>query len=544
MKCCKKRSGAVVRWVLLSVLIPLVASPLTFARSGKSRSAKVTYVASEAVYINAGVNQGLSVGDSLVIVKKTDTVAVLLVTHVSQKSAACEALRSARTIVVGDRVSLHGLQPTAGATQQERTYRPASERITSRRRRRKHDEKNALSGSVSFDNLLRQDLTGSGLSSDQFGVRSNITVENIGGTGLRFDMRHRSRLYHRSQSFVAGFDKNEWSHQVFELGVSYGDDSSPVRWGAGRLLAPGVRGMGYLDGAYLLRRVSPTVQFGIAGGLTPDAQTSGVRLKTTKGGMFVTYTNTFSARHKVTLTGSLATEAESFNVSRDFLYLQNSYRYASIVSLTQSMEVEINRGWRHDISGKRFEISNYFGTVNANMGSKASVYVSYDTRKNVRHFDDLNTPDSLFDNSTHRGIRSGFRLRATRNVRLWGNIGVRYREGISGNNTFGSVGTRLNRFPSRGHSLTLSMSYVQTQFTTGYRPNVTYRFPVGRQMRFSVSGSAYLYKTAATTVTNYYFDVGASRPIGQRYFFTGSYRQYIDGNLLSGELYTEIGVQL
>jgi len=312
----------------------------------------------------------------------------------------------------------------------------------------------------------------------------------------------------------------------------------------GRLLAPGVRGMGYLDGAYLLRRVSPKWQMGIAGGLTPDAQTSSVRIKTTKAGMFATYANTFAVKHRVTLTGALTTEIESFNVSRDFLFLQSAYRYASDISFTQSMEVELNRGWRHDISGKRVEVSNYFGTVNANVGRTASVYVSYDTRKNVRHYDDLSTPDSLFDNSTHRGVRSGFRLRATRNLRLWGNVGVRYRDGVSGNNTFGSLGTRINRFPSRGHSLTLSMSYVQTQFTTGYRPNVTYRFPVGRQMRFSVSGSAYLYKTAATTVSNYYFDIGVSRPLGERYFFTGSYRQYIDSNLQSGELYTEIGLRL
>ncbi len=510
--------------------------------------AKVTYLASEAVYINAGTKSGLTIGDTLVVTRKADTLAIVMVKSVSGSSAACVLLKTFGEIKVGDVLPLSAFKKTSNLEKSYsgRDVASGSEATkgTKLKSRRSRNAPNVVSGGVSIENLYRKDLTGSKLSSNQAGIRSRVIVKDINGSGIRFELRHRSRLYQRSRSVGANLETDEWSHQVYRLGITYGDSQSPVSWGFGRMLVPYVRGMGYVDGAFYLRRVSDKLSVGFAGGATPNAQTSGLQLERVKLGAFVRYEVGDAGVQRLSLTGSLTSETESFSVSRDFLYVQSRYTHGRWISLNQSFELEINRGWRRDVSGKSFEVSNYFGTVNLSVLSDANVYVTYDSRRNIRRFDNAETPDSLFDNSTHRGVRGGFRIRARKNLRFHGNLGLRLRGESIGNNTFASFGARLNRFPRRGHSLALNMSYVQTQFTTGYRPNVTYRFPIGRRTRVYLTGSLYTYKTGTTTVSNYYLDLGASRPLGKRYFFTGSYRQYFDSALQSGELYTEIGLRL
>ncbi len=538
------------RWMNWSISIALsfIAAFSATAIVSAATKAKVTYIASEAIYINAGTNAGIEIGDTLAVTKQSDTLAVLVVTNVSGSSAACELIDSRRELKVGDILQLakYATTPKTGKSYEGEVVQDEGNGKI-KRSRRARDAQNALSGGISLENLYRKDQTGSRLSSNQAGLRSRIKVKNISGSGIQFEMRHRSRLYQRSRSLrsssVTG-GSDEWSHQIYSFGLSYGDDNSTVSWGVGRMLAPHVRGMGYIDGGYVIRRVNERLHLGIAAGVTPNAQTSSIQLNRRKLGAYARYVAGDASKQRVSVTASLTSVLESFSVSRDFLYLQSSYSRGRWLSLSQSFEVEFNRGWRYELAGKRFDVSNYYGTANFNVMTSASVYITYDARKNIRRFDNADTPDSLFDGSTHRGFRGGFRLNNLKNLRFYGNLGVRLRQNAFGNNTFGSLGARINRLPRRGHSLALSMSFVRTQFTTGYRPNITYRFPIGRQTRFNVTASAYSYNTASTTITNFYLDIGASRPLGRRYFLTGSYRQYFDSNLQSAELYTEIGLRL
>ncbi len=535
-----------INWSI-TIALSLAAVLGATAIASATLKAKITYIASEAIYINAGTKSGIAIGDTLAVTKKSDTLALIAVTNVSGSSAACKLVDSRKKLRVGDRLQLAKFTKSPETLMSYKGKAGSNTPKGSNRiSRRARDAKNVLSGEVSLENLYRKDQTGAKLSSNQAGLRSRIRVKNISGSGIQFEMRHRSRLYHRSRSLRTsnfGNSTDDWSHHLYTFGVSYGDDNSSVAWGVGRMLAPHVRGMGYIDGGYVIRRINEQLHVGVAAGSTPNSQTSAIQLNRRKLGAYARYV-AGDAKQQVSVTASLTSVIESFTVSRDFLYLQSSYSRGRWLSLSQSFEVDLNRSWRYAVTGKRFDINNYYGTANINVLTGASVYFTYDARKNIRRYDNAETPDSLFDGSTHRGFRGGFRLNAIKNLRLYGNLGVRMRQSAFGNNTFGSIGARINRLPKRGHSLALNISYVKTQFTTGYRPNITYRFPVGRQTRLNVTASAYTYNTASTTVTNFYLDIGASRPLGKRYFFTGSYRQYFDSNLQSAELYTEIGLRL
>ena len=156
----------------------------------------------------------------------------------------------------------------------------------------------------------------------------------------------------------------------------------------------------------------------------------------------------------------------------------------------------------------------------------------------------MDTPDSLFNDDTHQGLKAGLNWQITPRLYFRGHAGVRFREGLPDDNRFASASIRLNRFPKLRHSVSLSMHLVETRFTTGYRPMIQYRLPVARRLTLNLSGSGYIYKTGSNTTSYYYTDINTYYSFGRRYFLSGGYRQYFDNELKSIELRTELGLRL
>jgi hypothetical protein len=185
--------------------------------------------------------------------------------------------------------------------------------------------------------------------------------------------------------------------------------------------------------------------------------------------------------------------------------------------------------------------SNLYITSNLNVTRAFAVDVSIDARKNVRNYNTMDTPDSLFDNGLNRGIDGGMTISLSRNATLRGRAGSRYREGGQ-NVQFASINLNMRQFIRPGYYLTARVSRSKTEFTTAYAPLITVRFPLGRRTRLGVGGGAYLYDTSGLADDNYYLDARADRPMGSRYTLSVGARHYFGGTLESLEINTELGV--
>jgi hypothetical protein len=527
---------------LLATLLPALPAAEVRAQASQAQTARVSYVASEGVYIDAGSAVGLRAGDTLAVLRAGQTVAHVVIGHTSTRSAASTQVESGIVIKVGDEV----LVPSSvtARVQPVDTGAPLVDTIEATGAVRPPRTRNVFEGDISFQFYGRRDLTGSDASWIQPGLRTHLEMHNINGWNAHLLFRHRTRYYRRTSPPASGQSADEWSNRVFEFALVSGARDGGSQWGIGRVLVNDVRGMGYIDGGFYLLHLSRRFRTGVAFGWSPDPQTSRMDPDSKKAGLFVAYDMGELASHRLVLSGALSTQYEGSTVSRDFLYLQGVYSYGSRLSFYQSAEVDYNRDWRYEETGERLSLSNVYSMLTASLGRGFGLDVSYDSRQNYRYAETRYVPDSLFDSDTHRGWRAGVRVSPWSRLFLRADAGIRLRETDSVESRFVSFSSRISRFPWSRHSVWLGLSIVEAGLTTGYRPVLSYRLPVARGFFLNASGGVYIYTSANVTTSNSYLEASTTKSVGTRYFFSGSFRQYLDEQLKSSELYFELGLRI
>ncbi|UCD64891.1 MAG: hypothetical protein JSW34_05520 [Candidatus Zixiibacteriota bacterium] len=526
--------NAVTYMIYLTLAVALGTS--AFA-GDTSRPCCVTRVSGRAIYLDGGTRDGFHLGDTVALVRRQETIAVALITRVAETAAAAELSKQIRPVQVGDVAARLDALPQAASG-------PAAQDRPAASVEKKDRPKSRLKGTVSLQGFWRHDMTDSELDRYQPALRTRLEVTNVAGSDLSLKMRHRSRLYHRARAIRIGQDTNDWVHRLYELGLFHEVEDSKADWAVGRVLSPYVRGVGYVDGGYLAYRIHPNFRIGLAGGVVPNRVNSEPDFDRRKLGVFASFESGTYATGRLAFTAALSTEYDNSTVSRDFIYVQGTYSRNQLLSLYQSVEIDLNRDWRYDRTDERFSFTNYYANASVNITGNASVFFSYDARKNIRYIEVMDTPDSLFNDDVHKGVRAGFNLRLFSRLHFRSTAGMRFREDQFDDNKFASASLRLIRFPLVRHSIMLSMHVVETHFTTGYRPMLSYRFPLSRRVMLNLTGSGYIYKAGSIKTSYYYGEARTSYNFARRYFISGSYRQYFDDELKSIEVSTELGVRL
>jgi len=526
--------NSVVIYAVIAATILLAASAL--GQQGNVPGATITYISSEGVYFDAGTVACITLGDSLRVVRNQDTVAIIVVTNVSTKSSAGIVAVSHGRIEVGDSVIISPVTPDdidSNSVVLQEIIRPYERRRPAR---------NLVEVDIALQNFWHRDMSGSGFSWTQPGLRTRLRVQNVAGTGAVLRMRHRTRLYHRARTIRVDQSRNEWVQQLYEFSLGIKDGDRRVEWAIGRTSVPYVPGVGFVDGGYIVYHVRPRFRVGVAGGTAPDNETSAVSLEQRKVGLFAAFETGSYSTQRLFLSAALSTLYERGTVSRDFIFLQGTYSRYKSVTISQSAEIDLNRHWRHLMASNRFSFTGYHANARVTLSSALSASFSYDTRKRIRYFESMTVPDSLFDDDSHGGIKGGVTMSLMDRLLLRGSIGIRFRNGGVRNNRVAFLSMRLKEFPAKRHSLTANFSVIETQFTIGYRPIVRYRFPVARKLMTNVSAAGYIYKTGSSTTGNYYIDVSTSYYFANGYYLSGSFRQNLDKYIRSSELFTEFGM--
>lgn len=525
----------IVRITLVVLLLGLGMGARARAQAGDEPVGELTYVSTEGVYFNAGSAIGLRVGDTLEVRRGGKIIATVVINNISSQSAAAVILEQSEPVQAGDRL----FALTIGEPQLDQPTEPEPAPV--REKPTRPISGTRVRGEIALSNYLHHDLSGADLSWTRPGLASRLSVENIGEAGLTFEFRHRTRLYHRSREVREGEGTDEWSHQVYEMALLHDHEGVSTEWGVGRIIAPYVRGVGLIDGGYFARAISEHYKIGFAGGTSPDPENSGLDFGRRKLGVFVAYEAGRYDADRLGLSAAISTEYDHSVVSRDFVYLQGTFSRFGRLTTYHSVELDWNRGWRYDYAHDRLKLTNYFGSATLTLHRDASLFVSYDTRRSIRYFENRNVPDSLFDNQSNKGVRAGFSLRFSDRVSMRASGGIRMRDDYFEDAKNGSLSLRVSRFPARRHSMSAYFSYVKTQFTTGYRPMLVYRFPVVTRLLMTVTGAAHFYDTGTRTSSNYYTDLAGSYAFHSGLFINGSYRQYFDTELQSVEMFAELG---
>ncbi|MBZ0264385.1 hypothetical protein K8I28_06925 [bacterium] len=527
------------------ILCLLLAVSLTKAAE---LSAKVTYVAGKSVYIDAGINSGISVDDEVVIRENEAIIARLKVLFVSSSNASLEILEG--NVKVGDTVIIHIEEE---AEQIPETYTTETilekdqvDRDTQRDKPANPMEKaNRLDGKIALQYRYQDDLSETNYDVTEPSLLVRTEVENLLGThhtlNIRLRMRRTSRDYGETEGIV-----DEWSNRIYEISLSRDADGVPYHYEFGRIRSNRLAGMGAVDGI-LAEMVAPAdISVGVFAGSQPEWKTSNVNFEETKAGLFASKEAGSWESHRLEGTVAVAGKYIGGEINREFVYEQVQYSLGRAISLYQSAEWSINRGWREEVSSSMFELSNILLNARWKPVDWLRVEAGYDNRTLFRTWDTRETPDSLFDDAIRTGYRAGMTLELPMRTRLYARGGLRTREGDSQNTTTWSTGITQSDLLYTGIRARVQASFYENKFSTGYQPSIALSRNITATLWLTTEAglSSHDYSAVDETATYNWARVGMNLSLSRSLYASGYYEGYRGNGADTNRIMVEMGYRL
>jgi hypothetical protein len=548
-------------------LAPSVAPSPALAAGTKFR---VKYRSMGNVYLEGGRAQGLAIGDSLRVQSGDSVVAELEVVYAAEHSASCRVVSETRTVRAGDQAQAVSsraviLEPAAVVLE------PAA---ASSRTSAALDSKAALApaaplsaapalgatrgtawahfrGGASIGYYRSWDETESDLDFEQRTGRADLRLTDIARQPLSLTLRARSRQDIRARALSVRTPQSERNDRLYELALRYDPPSDGMQFEAGRIGIYNFVGIGYLDGGIVRLRVRPKLRLGAFGGRAADYEGFGFASQGSKYGAFVN----LAPAGRYAMGGydvalAFVHENAEGEVSREYLSLESRFGKGSRWSVFQRAELDLNTGWRKEMSASSLQLSNVSLSGNLRLSSALNGFVSYDGRRNFRYYQNRLVPEEVFDDLLHQGLRAGFNL--FRPGGFGANLGMgmslkeedpRHPELNIANAYSFNAGVRHANLLSWGLSVGVDASGFSNGYTDGglVSARVGKRFPAGHMLDLSWGRSLYRVKLDETERSTQWL-----RLIGRvelaRHFFVASDLEYDAGDDLDGpRVFFELG---
>ncbi len=535
------------RLVLTFLLVSVFATASLFSQSVTKRIGEIKYISQNSYYINLGSKQGFAAGDTLSVLRNGRLIAQIVVDNIANLSSSCKLLTQRSKIRQGDRVeglvTMTNLGFEKEETKSSQVRLPGQGNKSKRTvRKTRKSQANKTKGRLSVQLFWLDDKSRSNSDYFQLGLRSKFKVQKFLNSPFDLRLRWRSRGHKRDHVLSNILSDNEWKHTVYELGLVYSKDDSPYEVSLGRILSHRIRGIGYVDGGFFSYKINGFMRLGVVGGTQPGLRGSSFQTDEQKMGLFVNFEKGDYKSQRFDATIAFSGRYNKGDVSREFLYLQNSYWMGSKLSIYQTVEVDINRGWKKDDAHDRLQLSNFFVSTRFSPTKFISLNASYDARKTIRVFETRSIPDSLFDETIRQGLHTGITLNLPYRLRFSGNFGMRFRKGVIKNTISASGALSARQIFNTWATVSLRLSYFSTMFTKGYRPNFSIRLPVVRGLAVNFAGGSYIYQTGIQTTYSSWAESTGYYRINRWLFANFGYRIYFDQRLKSGRLFVETGV--
>jgi len=514
-------------------------------------SFRVKYRSAANVYLDAGRAQGLRVGDRLEVVDAT-VVAELEIVYVAEMSASSKLLSEKRPVRPGDvaRLTSRGPAPPGPTPPTAVAAAPAALSTTSLTGAapappgaRPAGPWARVRGSASFGYYQAWDQTESAYDFQERTGRLDLGLYDIGGQPLSFTLRGRSRQDIRSRSLSDRTPKSERTDRLYEVALRYEPPSDQFGVEVGRIGIYRFVGIGYLDGVLGRFRPLSAVQVGAFAGRIADIETLGFGGTGSKFGGFVRLApggRYATGGYDATL--AFVRENADGEVSREYLSLESRFGNGSRWSLFERAELDLNTGWRQEVTGKSYQFSNVSLSGNLRVASSAWAFVSYDGRRNYRYYLNRVVPEEVFDDLLHQGLRAGVNVSRAGGFGATAGFGMSLKEPDPRNpeleiaNAYSfNAGVRHANLFSSGFSAGIDGSGFSNGYTDGglVMARVGRRFEGGHMLDLSLGHSLYRMKLTEQDRTTQWLRLMGRAELGHRVYLQGDF-EYDAGDDLKG----------
>jgi hypothetical protein len=351
---------------LLTILL-LMTSASTIAQTGSDvpTTFMVRYVVDGSVYLNGGTDTGLAVGMKLTIAQtpaeqaapKTAgdadsyIVAHLVVDAVARTSAVCSVMSTTRELKRGDmaQLSSEDVQKIVEAKTLSNTRQypvvvsftqgdPMDEDVRDEVPRPPLPEVNRAVGRIGIDYFGTRTHGTAAVSSSNLGFVFRGDITRIAGTHWNLSGYWRGAL--RSTSSSSQPTLQDLLNRTYHISLTYDNPDSKWVAGFGRMYLPWASSLETIDGGYIGRRLSHIATAGIFAGSTPDPTSWNYNPQQRIGGAFVNFSGgSYEGVHYSSTTG-FGLDMLGFNITKPFVFLENSVSYAQKLSLYHSFEID------------------------------------------------------------------------------------------------------------------------------------------------------------------------------------------------------------
>jgi hypothetical protein len=408
-------------------------------------------------------------------------------------------------------------------------------------------------GSASFGYYKSWDETEYAFDFEERTARVDLGLYDIAGQPLSFTLRGRSRENVRARMLSSRTPSSERTDRLYEVALRYEPPSDKVGLEVGRIGIYRFVGIGYLDGVLGRFRPLRDVQVGAFGGRVADIESLGFDGTGSKYGGFVRLApggRYATGGYDVML--AFVHESADGDVSREYLSLESRFGKGSRWSLFQRAELDLNTGWRQEVTGNSTQFSNVSLSGNLRVTPSAWVFVSYDGRRNYRYYRNRLVPEEVFDNLLHQGLRAGVNLSRPGSFGATAGFGMslkepdpRYPELDIANAYSGNLGVRHANAFSSGFSVGLDGTGFSNGYTEGglVMARLGRRFAAGHMLDLSYGRSVYRVKLTEEDRTTQWLRLMGRGELGRRVYLQGDF-EYNKGDDLKGpRALLEVGVR-
>lgn len=432
---------------------------------------KISYISKENIYVDKGKKSGLSIGDTINVLRDGEIIANLKVLYVAEHSASCAVSNQKVKLNIGDKaeflfrpiksqksdITVVPIQRPAQNTNNETTPARPFARI---------------SGGLSLQWLHYEDQTGNDLNFSQPTIRFDLKAKELWGKKYFFVIKMRLRRNERTRSYGTDIEAEEWRNRIYSFYFSYEDIESPINFRIGRILTPNLRGIGYLDGLQLQHNISKSFNWGVYAGLQSSWQFATTEDSLHKYGIYVSYKSGDYQSNR--FAGTLAYNAvyHGQTVSRENFYFQSNFRSYDKLSIYQSMEVDVNTSWRREKEAKSISLTSFYLSARYKFSNTVRSGISYDNRKNFYRYATKEIPEDFYDLAFRHGLSADVSLTLPQNYYTSLRFGIKKRQNDSETTYIGRLSLRKNNLFVQYLTMNLNLNGYVNLYTKGWIPSL------------------------------------------------------------------------
>ena len=527
--------------------ILLAAVALAGAQGKKEYRYAVSYVSASVVYIDAGREQRIAIGDTLRILRSGKIIGSVTVSAVSIHSCAAQPQSPQQVFAIGDsaaiekNIPIEKTQPSTSAIKDSASAPHSAAQ-----------SRGAVVVPSGSDNIVsgRFGLQYSGISAEdsrfnysQPSALFRLDVANVYGTGTAFSMYSRN-YYDLSDAYNRYGETSRLKNRVYELSLQRDLPDGAYGYGLGRMTSRFVGGLGTFDGAQFYVRQN-NITAGIIYGAKVGDRAMEVDGDDRKGALFVNYRSGTDFLHQYDGTIAYARQLYEGALDREFIYIQNSLMLGSALSMYESTEMELN-DITHGVRTPALSLSNTFLSVSYYPLQWFSANVGYDATRSVYLFETMKEfPDTLFDKNIMQGFRAGtnFRLPYFMSVSLNGSY--RTKKGDERNSYKLDATFRMSDIAGSDVSAGLRYSDIVGVYTNGSNWTLDLDRTFFRTLSLSMRYDYYAYPISALSQSyiTQTLTANINYRISRALYSSRSVDRVIDATMNSYRMYGEIGIR-